>query len=72
MAARMSVQEVAEIQFAYPTFTQAIGLMHSLSVQAAAMVSSVPADGAALEFRRARQRHAGPTFEYLTPEASPG
>jgi len=52
--------------------TQAIGLMHSLSVQAAAMVSSVPADGAALEFRRARQRHAGPTFEYLTPDASSG
>ena len=43
---------------------EAIGLMHSLTVQAAAMVSSVSADGAALEFRRARQRHAGPTFEY--------
>jgi len=45
--------------------TQAVGLMHSLSVQAAAMVSSVPAGGTELEFRRARQRHAGPTFEYL-------
>jgi rubrerythrin len=44
--------------------TPAIGLMHSLSIQAAAMVSSVPADGAALHFRRARQRHAAPTFEY--------
>lgn len=45
--------------------TQAIGLMHSLGVQAAVMVSSVSADGGALEFRRARDRHAGPTFEYL-------
>lgn len=45
--------------------TPAIGLMHSLSVQATAMVSSVPAAGAALQFRRARQRHAAPTFEYL-------
>jgi rubrerythrin len=48
----------------------AIGLMHSLSVQAAAMVSSVSADGKALEFRRARQRHAAPTFEYLTADAT--
>lgn len=45
--------------------TQAVGLMQSLSVQAAAIVSSVAADGNALQFRRARQRHAGPTFEYL-------
>jgi rubrerythrin len=48
----------------------AIGLMHSLSVQAAAMVSSVSADGKALEFHRARQRHAAPTFEYLTAGAN--
>lgn len=45
--------------------TQAVGLMQSLSVQAAAIVSSVAAGGNALQFRRARQRHAGPTFEYL-------
>ncbi len=34
------------------------------------MVSSVSADGNALEFRRARQRHAAPTFEYLAADAS--
>ena len=44
---------------------RAIGLMHSLSVQATAMVSSVPAGRTSLRFRSERQQHAGPTFENL-------
>ena len=44
---------------------QAIGLMHSLSVQAATMVGSVPAGRTSLHFRGEHHRHAGPTFEYV-------